>query len=1195
MSNSFRVGSISAAMNFNTGGFMAGAREVLVAASGIRTAMQSTGADTVASTAAMSTGLKAVATQAGLTSGAMGLLGKEVAAMATAANFSVAGVIARIVGMRSAAVAAARDLDQVNRAANLARVRAMNSDDIVQSTALGTGNEAAAMGALTSRMSGITAGAAKAALGVAAVGIAAVTVARQLKSAADASLELEHSFAFVRKTVDGTKAQLDAISDSLRQMALVVPISVKELNGVAAAAGQLGIARDDVVDFTRIMAEMGVATDLTAEQAAVGFAQWANITGMATEDIDNLTSSVVHLGNNTATTESAILNMTLRLAGASRIVGVTDAEMAGLSASLASLGIWAESGGNAMSRIMFDMNSAVSSGSDELKLFAATAGKTADQFASQFKTAPMQAIVDFIGGLARAEKAGLDVNSVLESLGVTEMESRRALLGLAGGHEKLAGNIRESTRAFDDNNARAREANTLFGTGVSKVELLKNATYNLSTAVGDNLTSSYEGLIVTLTSAVNWMSAIITKTEVLQKAIAVTTGMFTGGIARFLTGAATESGAERSIGSSFAINQEGFGKDKQEYMAGILGTSYEDAAKSILKLQSTAKAATVDVSGLNKELASQKYKEDVLGLRDLVDSDVFKREADKAVEIFRAVPDQITKEMRSAKFADMWESSHEGFKSVAEAAKLIPEEFRSEFIAAAGIVETELAKKGKSGAKKLTDELGKELEKRMEEAMSFRLELFPEESFAEEVRKVTKMAEAFPDIMTSDAVAKAFDALLEQFKDKGLDAVKAIKTNIVGIAPTFEAAMKQAVERAKVLALEAAMEARDAANPDQQFERVARGRELSNGLTGASIAIQATQDIEDLKAAGRMDGETMNLLAIDYWGTIADYSDAAIEKIIQSVSAISPALGQVIKDLQKEAQFEKTTDAFKAMGDVAGETSNKLRDLGARGLANVVGMMSRALTIGISIAQKISEMPKLFETFSSMATSAALKVATAMHIALNVIALIADAVALVLELFGAWGDEGVKELKGMAKVIDEIKEASDAWIDSLTDKLVDAIKTGQFAWRDFVNEVLDDLTRIAVRELVVSPLVNFVGGAIGFADGGAFDKGHIVDTPEFFNTKSGRAVRGEAGTEVVMPAVRLGDGTLGVKSTGGGGTQVIIEDHRSADSPPIQVSKSIGADGRELVRIIVNAVNSGLIQGDFDQALAATQLRRGYT
>ena len=1074
----------------------------------------------------------------------------------------------------------------------------------VRDIALGAGNIRQTMRHLSADLLSLPGMAGKVALGIGAVGIAGTLLARQLKPAIDASLELEHSFAFVRKTVDGTKAQLDGMSDSLRRMALITPISVKELNGVAAAAGQLGVARENVVEFTRIMAEMGIASDLSAEEAAVGFAQWANITGMAAEDMGKLTSAVVYLGNNTATTESKILNMTLRLASASRIVGITDAEMAGLSASLSSLGIWAESGGNAMSRIMFDMNSAVSQGSDELRLFAATAGKTADQFAADFKSAPVEAIISFVAGLSAAEKAGMDVTAVLEALGVTEMESRRAILGLAGDHEKLAGNIRESTRAFEENIARSKEANTLFDTGVSKVQLLKNATFELSVAVGENLTNSYVGLIETLANAVNLTSALIKETNILTNTISLSHSYFTGGLGRFLFRAA--SGGERSLTSSHALNQEGFGADKQGLMEKMNGgDKYGNAIKWLEDLQGTAKAATVEVGNLDRELARQAFKNDIAGMRDLIPSDVFEREAKKAVEIFRALPEEVTAEMRSAKFADMWKGTRDGFASVGEAAKQIPEEFRAEFVSAAGIVETEIAAKAARGGAKLTDEIGKALERAMEEAVRFRIDLFPEEQFAESVKKVVRMAEAFPETLTGEAVARAFDNLITDFRDQGVDAVRVLESGLLNIPTAFESAMRAASQRAKTAAMEVMMEAQAAESDSRDFESAGdfrrRGRDRFASLMDPGDIATMLEDtraltahLQELVDAGTMDSARRdNILSLDYWETVRDAASMSFEDITHAMRNFIDQ-GQEIPAVLHEAMRAVAGEQWRKLSEGISRVGESLKGLGANAIGGAISSLGSLYDIGRNLYGTIKSIPALFATMKVAGVSAAITIGTALRIALNVIALIADAVRIVIELFGLWGDEGKKELKGMAKVIDEIKEASDQWIDSLTDKLVDAIKTGQFAWRDFVNEVLDDLTRIAVRELVVSPVADFVGGALGFKDGGAFDKGHVVNSPEYFNTKSGPAVRGEAGTEVVMPAVRLGDGTLGVKAAGGGSQVFItVEDNRGGDSPPVRVSQSAGPDGEVLVRMVLDAVKSDMIQGGFDDVIAAGPLRRG--
>ena len=153
--------------------------------------------------------------------------------------------------------------------------------------------------------------------------LATAPIAIGLKSVVNAATDFEYQFADVVKTVDATDEQLAALRDTIRDMATdpANPLSSLEnahevLAGIMSAGGQLGVATKDLEAFTATVAALDVATNLTAEEAGVQMAQIANIVKMGAEDFDNFASSLVRLGNNSATTEADIMAITARISAA---------------------------------------------------------------------------------------------------------------------------------------------------------------------------------------------------------------------------------------------------------------------------------------------------------------------------------------------------------------------------------------------------------------------------------------------------------------------------------------------------------------------------------------------------------------------------------------------------------------------------------------------------------------------------------------------------------------------------------------------------------------------------------------------------------------------------------------------------------------------------------------------------------------
>lgn len=294
--------------------------------------------------------------------------------------------------------------------------------------------------------------------------------------------DFETGLVGVGKTTGMAGNDLKGFGDDIAKMASVIPVSTKDLLGLSETAGQLGIhGKKDLLEFTRVMAEMGSATNLAGEEGAKQMARFANVMGIDVgKNIRQVGNSVVRLGNNFATSEAEIMNMSSRLAASSRLVGITTPNVLGLATAMSAVGIEAEAGGTAMSTVMTKVDKAVASGGEKLQNFANVAGMSAEDFAAKWKSKPTEALEDLMKGLDKASKSGGNMNQILDMLGIKGVRESNAVKSLAQNHELLSEAIKQSNDAYNHGNDLAKEAAEAWKTLHAKLMTLKNTFGNIA-------------------------------------------------------------------------------------------------------------------------------------------------------------------------------------------------------------------------------------------------------------------------------------------------------------------------------------------------------------------------------------------------------------------------------------------------------------------------------------------------------------------------------------------------------------------------------------------------------------------------------------------------------------------------------------------------------------------------------------------
>lgn len=365
---------------------------------------------------------------------------------------------------------------------------------------------------------------------LAAAGISAAL--KEIKEGFDecvqASMDFESAITGVAKTTDLTDGELADMSDAIKAMSTEIPASTTEIAAVAEAAGQLGIQKDALLDFTRVMTMLGTATNMTAEDAATALARFANITGMSADNYDRLGAVIVDLGNNFATTESEITQMGTRLASGGKLAGLTEPQIMALAAAMSSVGIEAEAGGTAMTQTLNAIEKAVATGEDSLQSFADVAGMSADSFAEMWNTDALGALTAFIRGLGNLDEQGESAVLVLEDLGLTGIRQSNMLKSLALAADQMDSAVQTANTAWDENIALTNEANKRYATTQSKLDMMQNAYNNLKVAVGDAFTPALRDAYDAGTDVLNVLGEFVQENPALVKGVATFTGVVGG-------------------------------------------------------------------------------------------------------------------------------------------------------------------------------------------------------------------------------------------------------------------------------------------------------------------------------------------------------------------------------------------------------------------------------------------------------------------------------------------------------------------------------------------------------------------------------------------------------------------------------------------------------------------------------------------
>jgi TP901 family phage tail tape measure protein len=178
--------------------------------------------------------------------------------------------------------------------------------------------------------------------------------------------DFEHSMTGVRKTVDGLDANPEAFKAlqtgllDLSTSADAGGKSADQLAHVAEIAGQLGVKSQDILGFTKTIAQLSVTTGIDPAALAEPFARVLALTGVrGEEDIQRFGSVLTTMGNDFEGTEQNILDIATRASGALHALGVSGKDVLAIATAAVSTGLEPEAAGTSLSKTFTEFGQAV--------------------------------------------------------------------------------------------------------------------------------------------------------------------------------------------------------------------------------------------------------------------------------------------------------------------------------------------------------------------------------------------------------------------------------------------------------------------------------------------------------------------------------------------------------------------------------------------------------------------------------------------------------------------------------------------------------------------------------------------------------------------------------------------------------------------------------------------------------------------
>lgn len=307
-------------------------------------------------------------------------------------------------------------------------------------------------------------------MGAFAKGAALVGAAQGMFSFTQSAIQFESAMADVRKTVDfDTPQQFKQMSSDILELSTRLPMTANGLAAIVAAGGQSGIARDELTSFAESAAKMGIAFDISADQAGEMMAKWRTAFGMNQKEVITLADQVNYLSNVTAASSNDISDIVTRVGPLGEVAGINAGQIAALGASMAGVGVQSEIAATGIKNMALGLVSGESATKSQIAAFAKL-GLSATDVAKRMQTDAQGTIIDVLTRLRQLPKE-VQASTMKDLFG---SESLSAIAPLLTQLDTLQTNFKRAGEAAQYAGSMEKEFESRAGTTANSLILMNN-------------------------------------------------------------------------------------------------------------------------------------------------------------------------------------------------------------------------------------------------------------------------------------------------------------------------------------------------------------------------------------------------------------------------------------------------------------------------------------------------------------------------------------------------------------------------------------------------------------------------------------------------------------------------------------------------------------------------------------------------